>query len=140
MATSFVFIVGWKAGRCNNVVEVRLLRFSEACNDKVDKPPKQSIYWFAQGQGEHDRDIPLRRVSFPNIPFPESSMNVSFVQSQTLGSNGLGDNIHRATSLTSTLSLGHAHNANEPYVDPVAMHPLRLLPPSSNASKKAHSG
>ncbi|CAN7028476.1 unnamed protein product [Brassica oleracea var. botrytis] len=77
MATSFVFIVGWKAGRCNNVVE---------------------------------------------------------------GSNGLGDNIHRATSLTSTLSLGHAHNANEPYVDPVAMHPLRLLPPSSNASKKAHSG
>ncbi|KAF3565509.1 hypothetical protein DY000_02013907 [Brassica cretica] len=45
MATSFVFIVDWKAGRCNNVVEVRLLRFSEACNDKVDKPPKQSIYW-----------------------------------------------------------------------------------------------
>ncbi|KAG2270620.1 hypothetical protein Bca52824_065175 [Brassica carinata] len=56
------------------------------------------------------------------------------------GSNGLGDNIHRATSLTSTLSLGHAHNANEPYVDPVAIHPLRLLPPSSNASKKAHRG
>ncbi|CAF1971245.1 unnamed protein product [Brassica napus] len=56
------------------------------------------------------------------------------------GSNGLGDNIHRATSLTSTLSLGHAHNANEPYVDPVAIHTLRLLPPSSNASKKAHSG
>ncbi|KAL0815614.1 hypothetical protein Bca101_072058 [Brassica carinata] len=108
MATSFVFIVDWKAGRCNNVVEVRLLRFWEACNDKVDKPPKQSIY--------------------------------CFVQSQTLGSNGLGDNIHRATSLTSTLSLGHAHNANEPYVDPVAIHPLRLLPPSSNASKKAHRG
>ncbi|CAN7046354.1 unnamed protein product [Brassica oleracea var. botrytis] len=77
MATSFVFIVDWKAGRCNNVVE---------------------------------------------------------------GSNELGDNIHRATSLTSTLSLGHAHNANEPYVDPVAIHPLRLLPPSSNASKKAHRG
>ncbi|CAF1930105.1 hypothetical protein YC2023_060531 [Brassica napus] len=122
MATSFVFIVDWKAGRCNNVVEVRLLRFWEACNDKVDKPPKQSIYCIRP------------------LPFPESSMNVSFVQSQTLGSNGLGDNIHRATSLTSTLSLGHAHNANEPYVDPVAIHPLRLLPPSSNASKKAHRG
>ncbi|KAF2537890.1 hypothetical protein F2Q68_00020381 [Brassica cretica] len=66
MATSFVFIVDWKAGRCNNVVEVRLLRFSEACNDKVDKPPKQSIYCIRP------------------LPFPESSMNVSFVQSQTL--------------------------------------------------------
>ncbi|KAL0748891.1 hypothetical protein Bca101_030893 [Brassica carinata] len=117
MATSFVFIVGWKAGRCNNVVEVRLLRFSEACNRDIG-------YNHTNVENRGESKLPLR-------PIPDFGDD---------GSNGLGDNIHRATSLTSTLSLGHAHNANEPYVDPVAMHPLRLLPPSSNASKKAHSG